>query len=364
MFFGRLGVRCACNRGCLSLGDEDFLEIEKTLMIPRQRIAVALPEGWLLKDNIARAQWAEEAGYDDLWLADGTGADGLTLAAVLGCHTKRVRIGMSVTPAFTRSPAVLAATIGVLGQVLPDRFAMGLGSSSEVIVSGWNGLPFAKPLTRVRDMLVVTRSMLRGEKSNFDLETLQSHGYTQPALKRPVPFYVAALRSRMIEMGAEMADGVILNLWPREALGKLMNHVRIGAERAGKDPRSVEIVTRLMVFVTDDKARARELFRLQFAPYFATGVYNAFLAWIGQEEAAAKARAGWSEKNRDKTKTALTDDLIDEIAAFGNEEECRERVAWCAKAGVHTQILTPFPAMTPDEVQRTYEAFRGFDPAR
>ena len=36
----------------------------KTLMIPRHRIAVALPEGWLLKDNIARAQWAEEAGYD------------------------------------------------------------------------------------------------------------------------------------------------------------------------------------------------------------------------------------------------------------------------------------------------------------
>jgi len=333
-------------------------------MIPRQRIAVALPEGWLLKDNIGRAQWAEEAGYDDLWLADGTGPDGLTLAAVLGCHTKRLRIGMAVTPAFTRSPALLAATIGVLEQVLPDRFAMGLGSSSEVIVSGWNGLPFEKPLTRVRDMLVVTRSMLRGEKSNFDLETLQSHGYTQAALKRPVPFYVAALRSRMIEMGAEMADGVILNLWPREAFGKLMNHVRIGAERACKDPRSVEIVTRLMVSVTDDKARARELFRLQFAPYFATGVYNAFLAWIGQEEAAAKARAGWAEKNRDKTKTALTDDLIDEIAAFGNEEECRERVAWCAKAGVHTQILTPIPGMTPDEVQRTYEAFRGFNPAR
>jgi alkanesulfonate monooxygenase SsuD/methylene tetrahydromethanopterin reductase-like flavin-dependent oxidoreductase (luciferase family) len=167
----------------------------------------------------------------------------------------------------------------------------------------------------------------------------------------------------MIEMGAEMADGVILNLWPREALGKLMNHVRIGAERAGKDPRSVEIVTRLMVFVTDDKARARELFRLQFAPYFATGVYNAFLAWIGQEEAAARARAGWAEKNRDKTKSALTDELIDEIAAFGNEEECRERVAWCAKAGVHTKILTPLPGMTPDEVQRTYEAFRGFNPA-
>jgi probable F420-dependent oxidoreductase len=334
------------------------------LMVPRQHLAVALPEGPLLKDNIARAQWAEDAGYDDLWLADGTGMDGLTLAAVLACHTKRIRIGMAVTPAFTRPPALLAATISVLDQVLPNRFAMGLGASSEVIVSGWNGLPFAKPLSRVRDMLIVTRSMLKGEKSDFDLETVHSHGYRQMPLDRSVPFYVAALRGRMIEMGAEMADGVILNLWPRKAIGQLMSHVRIGAERAGKDPRSVEIVNRVIVFVTEDKSRARELFRIQFAPYFANGVYNTYLAWIGHEEAAARAREGWAEKNRDKTKAALTDEMIDEIAVFGTAAECRERLSWCAKVGVHTHILTPLPGMTPDEIQRTYEAFRGFDPGR
>jgi probable F420-dependent oxidoreductase len=334
-------------------------------MIPRQHLAVALPEGPLLEDNIRRAQWAEEAGYDDVWLADGTtGPDGLTLAAVLACHTQRIRIGTAVTPAFTRSPALLAATISVLEQALPNRFAMGLGSSSEVVVSGWNGLPFAKPLSRVRDMLVVTRSILKGEKSNFDLETVRSHGYKQMPLERSVPFYVAALRGRMIEMGAEMADGVIFMLWPRKALGQLLDHVRIGAERAGKDPRSVEIVSRVMVFVTDDKSRARELFRLQFAPYFATGVYNAYLAWIGYEEAAARANEGWTEKNRDKTKAAISDEIIDEIAVFGSEEECRERISWCAKVGVHTHILTPLPGMTPSEIQRTYEAFRGFDLGR
>src|SRR5579863_5744245 len=99
-------------------------------MMPKQRIAVALggPGNPLLKDNLDRAQWAEEAGYDDVWLADSTGLDGLTLAAVLGCHTKRIRIGMGVTSAFTRSPALLAATLTVVSQVLPDRFAMGLGS--------------------------------------------------------------------------------------------------------------------------------------------------------------------------------------------------------------------------------------------
>jgi probable F420-dependent oxidoreductase len=334
----------------------------ETLMIPRQHIAVALPEGPVLKDNIARAQWAEEAGYDDIWLADGTGPDGLTLAAVLGCHTKRLRIGMAVTPAFTRSPALLAATLTVVSQVLPDRFAMGLGSSSEIIVRGWNGLHFDKPLSRVRDMLTATRSMLKGEKSDFDLETLHSHGYRQPPLEKPVPFYVAALRSRMIEMGAEMADGVIFNVWPRKAIGKLLDHVRIGAERAGKDPRGVEIVNRANVFVTDDKAHARGLFRNQYAPYFATGVYNAFLGWAGYEEAAAKAREGWAEKNREKVGAAITDEMIDEIAVFGNEKECRDRISWCAEAGVHTHILTPLPGMTPADILRTYEAFRDFNP--
>jgi alkanesulfonate monooxygenase SsuD/methylene tetrahydromethanopterin reductase-like flavin-dependent oxidoreductase (luciferase family) len=159
-----------------------------------------------------------------------------------------------------------------------------------------------------------------------------------------------------------MADGVIFNVWPRKAIGKLLDHVRIGAERAGKDPRGVEIVNRANIFVTDDKAHARGLFRKQYAPYFATGVYNAFLAWAGYEEAAAKARQGWAEKNREKVGAAITDEMIDEIAVFGNEKECHERISWCAEAGVHTHILTPLPGMTPADILRTYEAFRGFKP--
>lgn len=331
-------------------------------MTIKQRLAVALPEGWRLEDNIARAQWAEEAGYDDVWLADGTGPDGLTLAAVLGCHTKRIRIGMAVTPAFTRSPALLAATINVVEQVLPNRFAMGLGSSSDAIVTGWNGLHFEKPLSRVRDMLIATRAMLAGEKSNFDLETLHSHGYRQPKMERHVPFYVAALRSKMMEMGAEMADGVIFNLWPRPAIGKLLEHVRIGAERAGKDPASIEIVNRIITIVTDDKAKARELFRGQFGPYFATGVYNAYLAWIGYPEIAAKAKQAWADKDRERMRMAVPDELIDEMVAIGSEEEVRERISWCANAGVHTHILTPLPGLSPEDINRTYEAFRNFRP--
>ena len=327
-------------------------------MTPRQRVAVTLPDGPLVENSIKRARWAEEAGYDDAWLADTGAPDGLTLAGALSRETRRLRLGIAVVPVFTRTPAVLAAAANTLGQLMPGRFVLGLGSSSEAMMKGWHGASFEKPLSRVRDTAIMVRSMLKGEKSDFDLETLHSHGYKQPPLEQPVPIYLAGLRSRMIEMAAELGDGVIFNLWPRKALSKMMGHVRLGAERAGKDPRQVEIVNRHMVLVTDDKAHGRALFRKQFAPYYATSVYNSFLAWGGYEEIAATIREGWAAKDRDKTTGALTDEIIDEIGIIGNEQECRERLVWCAKAGVHTHIIAPFAGATPDEVQRTLEAFR------
>ena len=51
----------------------------------------------------------------------------------------------------------------------------------------WNGIPLDKPLTRVKETAVMVRSMLKGEKSNFDLETLKSHGYRQAPLENPPP---------------------------------------------------------------------------------------------------------------------------------------------------------------------------------
>ena len=163
----------------------------------------------------------------------------------------------------------------------------------------------------------MVRSMLTGEKSNFDLTTLSSRGYRQAPLENPPPIYIAALRSKMIEMAAETGDGVIYNLWPKGALPRMMEHVRIGAERAGKTVADVEIVNRAMVLVTNDKERARNLFRASHAPYYATPVYNRFLAWAGYESIAATISEGWAAKDRNKTTTALTDDLIDEIMTCG-----------------------------------------------
>jgi probable F420-dependent oxidoreductase len=325
-------------------------------MPPRQRIAVTLPAGPKLADNIARVRWAEEHGFEDAWFGDAGAPDALTLTAGLAQYVPRLRLGVAVTPVYTRTPAVLAATANVLGQLLPGRFVMGLGASSHTLMDGWNGVTLEKPVTRVRETALMVRSMLAGEKSNFELQTLRSKGYVQPPLDRPVPLYIAALRSKMIEMAAEVGDGVVFNLWPKKALGKMIEHVRIGAERAGKDPGEVEVVNRYMVLVTDDQAAGVARFKALFAPYYATPVYNRFLAWAGYEEAAAVIAEGWAERDRAKTTGAITDQLAQEIAVIGSAEECRERIRWAGESGIHTHIIAPL-SDDPADIQRTFEAF-------
>ena len=325
-------------------------------MPPRQRLAVTLPAGPRLADTIARVRRAAADGYDDAWFGDGGAPDSLTAAAAVAPHAGDMRIGCAVTPVYTRTPAVLAATANTLGQLLPGRFVMGLGSSSQTMMEGWHGVAFEKPLTRVRDTAVAVRAMLAGEKSDLQLQTLQSRGYRQAPLEQPVPIYLAALRSRMCEMAAEVGDGVIFNLWPKRALPRMIEHVRIGAERAGKDPAEVEVVNRYMVLVTDDKAAALARFKRLMAPYYATPVYNAFLAWAGYEDVAATIAEGWAARDRDRTTGAISDVLANDIAVVGTADECRARIRWAADTGVHTHIVAPLSNDETD-IARTFAAF-------
>ncbi len=320
-------------------------------MQPTKRMAVTVPAGPDLATTAERLRWAEDNGYADAWFSDSGPPDTLTQIAALA-H----RVGVAIIPVYTRTPAVLAATANVLGQVLPGRFILGLGSSSQTIMGRWNGIPLDKPVTRVKETAQLVRSMLAGEKSDFDGVTVSSHGYRQAPMDPPPPIYLAALRPKMIEMAAEVGDGVIFNLWPESALPKMMEHVAIGAKRAGKDPAEVEIVNRAMVLVTDDKAAARDRFRAAFAPYYATPVYNAFLAWAGHGDAAGTVAEGWAQKDRAKTGNAFSDALIDEIAIIGTEDEVRARIQADAQGGVHTHIIAPM-ATDAAEIARTFETF-------
>jgi probable F420-dependent oxidoreductase len=321
------------------------------------RLALSLP---IPPDVATCLEWAgraEALGFESVWIAETGGPDPFVLAGAVAERTKTARIGLAVSPVYFRTPATIAAATGTVAQLAPGRFVLGVGASSHAMVESWHGLPFARPVTRVRETVTIVRSMLAGDKVSFAGRTLRTKGFRvlvpPPA---PVPIYVGALRPPMLELAGEVGDGVVVNLFPPEALPRMLEHVAAGARRAGRDPVRLECVCRHQVLVTDDKEGARSLFRAGLAGYFATPVYNKFLAWYGFEEEAALIDEAFRTGNRDLSRLAMTDRLVDSLGIFGSAEECRARVAEYARAGVTTAVISPM-AIAPEAVRRTIEAF-------
>lgn len=317
----------------------------------QSRIALTLPNNSTrsVADVIAAAQQAEALGYDDIWLADTGNLDALTLSALLLAQIERMRIGIAVVPAYSRTPVVLGTTAVTLDQISAGRFILGIGSSSKPMMEGWHGLEFKKPLTRVKETVAVLRQVFAGEKTHFDGELVRSHRYQTNAAPARVPVYIAALRANMLELAGAVADGVILNLLPPRAVAKVLEHVRIGAEKAGRNPDEIEVVCRHQVAVTADPGAAREQLRKGFVPYFATSVYNPYLAWAGYPQEAEAILDGWQSGDREATGRAFTDELADAVGVIGSAEHCQARIRDYAAAGVHAHIITPLMASDAEQ---------------
>src|SRR3974390_2616104 len=123
-------------------------------MTDHPRYGITIPvEGVSLPDHKGWLAELVDLGYTDVWSAEVDGADGFVPLALAATWAPTLNLGVAVVPAYTRGPALLAQSVAAMAEVAPGRFAFGLGASSDVIVSQWNGLQFAKPYQRVRDML-------------------------------------------------------------------------------------------------------------------------------------------------------------------------------------------------------------------
>jgi alkanesulfonate monooxygenase SsuD/methylene tetrahydromethanopterin reductase-like flavin-dependent oxidoreductase (luciferase family) len=205
-----------------------------------------------------------------------------------------------------------------------------------VIVERWNGVPFSKPLTRVRETVEALRPVLAGERGpgGFKLET-------PPA--EPVPIYVAALRARMLRLGGEVADGTFLNFLP---LSDAEHVVATIAPPAGHD-----VVCRFF-YVPQPADEGLGVARFLFAGYATVPVYEAFFRALGWGAALDPMVESWRAGDRKGAAALAPEELLRQIFVFGRPEEMRERLESFAAAGITTLCLMPVcaPEQLPEVI--------------
>jgi probable F420-dependent oxidoreductase len=290
-----------------------------------------------LADQPAVAAELEELGYTDVWSSEGMGADAFTPLALAAAGAPGLRLGTAIAQVFNRGPGCLAQTAATLAASAPGRFVLGVGTSSQVMVEQWNDREFDRPLSRARDMVRFLRAALAGERVDRDYETFGVHGFRLGVLPAEPPrIVVAALRSRMLRMAGQEADGAVINWLSAEDVATVAPLVHEGGP--GK-----EIIARIVVMPTTDAEAVRAVGARLISTYLTVPVYREFHRWLGRSDQLNETWQRWAAGDRKGATAAVPDEVVDQLIVHGTPDECRAHVARYVAHGVTTPVLSVLP---------------------
>ncbi|MQA16536.1 MAG: LLM class F420-dependent oxidoreductase [Pseudonocardiaceae bacterium] len=287
-----------------------------------------------LKDHAAVLDRAAIAGYTDVWSSEVNGHDAFTPLALAGQRYPGLRLGTAITPAYTRSPALLAMSAASLADATDGQVLLGLGSSSDVIIERWNGVPFSDPYGRVRDVVTFLDRALSGEKVEMETPNFTIKGFRLGVVPRNRPkVLIAGLRPGMLRLAGRLSDGAILNWLSPDDVRTVVPYVYEGRSDAP------EIVARLFVVCSSDTQKVREHAKRAIAAYLNVEAYAKFHEWLGRGEELAEMWAAWRAGDRKAALAAIPDSLVDQLFIHGDAGTCRARVQEYVDAGITTPML-------------------------
>lgn len=293
---------------------------------------------------------AEQAGFDEIWLAEDyffTG--GISGASLALAATSRVKIGLGVVSAMARHPALLAMELATMTRVHQDRLVAGIGLG----VPTWlrqMGIHPASPLTAMRECVTSVKSLLRGESLTVDgdVYAFDRVALTYPELSAPTPIRMGVSGPQMLRLSGEVADGSVLSVaasheyvrWARDRI----DEGRAVGGRTGSHPITVFAIYAVDVDGDAARAAARQslAFYKQYGSNALTDVYG-----ISDELNALVAQGGY-----EAVLSGMKDQWVDDLTIAGTPEECADKIRAFYDVGADSVALFPVAVDRVDEVLR------------
>jgi 5,10-methylenetetrahydromethanopterin reductase len=256
---------------------------------------------------IEHAQTAESDGFPSYWLNQTSGADALTLLALLGQATERIELGTAVIPTWARHPEMLAGQALTAQAASGDRIALGIGLAHKPSVEERYHVPFERPVRHMREYLDVLMPLLEERKVSAvgEIWSCDTEFMAPPA--GPPAVIVAAMGPQMLRLAGARTDGTILWLvGPNTVRDHIVPSISEAAESAGR--AAPRVIGSVPVCVTDDRQSVHDAVAMILAGYNDLPSYRAMM---DREEVDGPA----------------------DVAIIGNEDEVAAGLARFADAG-------------------------------
>lgn len=286
-----------------------------------------------------RARFAEENGFDQVWVAEShlTCRDHNVALTVAILNTSTVPIGPGVTNPVLHDNSVAACAIATLDELSGGRVLFGIGSGDTPVYT--LGKKMAK-LAAMRESIRQIRGFVGGEEVEY------SPGVkVKMWCKRKIPVYTSAEGPKTIQMSAEIADGVIVGCGVyKDTVDWVMGHIRKGLAAREKSLGPLDVIYGAVVSVGRDGREARERVRARVA----NRAHHNFRVTLESVPEKHRPEIQHLLGNFDVTDwrspkhvPLITDYILDRFTITGTPEQCVRRLREMESYGVKSLMIDP-----------------------
>jgi alkanesulfonate monooxygenase SsuD/methylene tetrahydromethanopterin reductase-like flavin-dependent oxidoreductase (luciferase family) len=271
------------------------------------------------------AREAEDAGIAGLFIPEGNN-DGLMCCYAAARATTRITVATWIVNIFLREPALCSWAARQIEQEAPGRFILGLGVSHRPLLETL-GISVNNPRERLRLYTNELRNLFKGQSRS------------QP-IADELPIYFAALALETVRLGAEIADGLMLDICTIERLRTAAAIARSTINKGGRSPAQFIITTGVPLFFHPDRNKVLAAAQRTLARYASLPAYNRMFARSGFAAEMAEILA-----RRDlagDVSAVITPAMVESVALIGPPAEWPRRFAALAQAGADWVIVRPF----------------------
>jgi len=323
----------------------------------------------------------EKAGLDVVWVAEAYTFDAISQMGYLAAITDRVQIGSGIVNVFSRTATLLGMTAAGLDFVSDGRCILGLGASGPQVVEGFHGVPYEKPLIRIKETIEVVRRVVRREVIDFHGQTIdiplpegEGTGLGKPLklINRPVrnaiPIWWASLMGNAVAATAEVADGWLPIMFiPEKAMGVWGDDLKRGLAKRSPDLPPLDISAGGMLAIGDDLPveKIRDMGRPGTALYVGgmgargKNFYNDLAVRYGFEQAAKEIQDLYLDGKKEEAAAKVPGEWLEKTSLVGPASYIAERVAAYKEAGVTVLNVNPVgsdPVKAIDQLREIVDA--------
>ncbi|MBE8540292.1 5,10-methylenetetrahydromethanopterin reductase [Geoglobus acetivorans] len=294
---------------------------------------------------------AEDSGFEYTWITDHyNNRNVYSMLTILALKTNSIKLGPGVTNPYHISPALTASAIATVNELSNGRAVLGIGAGDKVTFDRI-GISWKKPLRRMREAVEIIRALHAGKPVNYDGEIFKFNGARMDFKAGNIPIYIGAQGPKMLQLAAELGDGVLINASHPKDFEAAKENIDAGLDKAGKSRDQFDTVAYASMSVDKDAEKAKNAAKIVVA-FIVAGSPDVIFERHGiSMDDVNKVREAlnnaFTKGDWPGVSKAVTDEMIESFSISGSPDMVIERIRELSKSGV-TQVVAGSP-IGPDK---------------